>query len=237
MTLAVTGATGYHVQRRVAGQSTWTDVADVAGGAATTYADAALVPSTDYEYRVNATDGSRVSAYSSLATATTFADTTPAGPVAPANLAAEAVSTSQVDLSWDGDDEGNTTYRVQYRLASAADVDASYADAGTVNDVFQLIHTFRRFAPRLPIIALSPFSDTTVERHTLRSGANFVFARPVDATELANATAALTALDKNNDGKLTRDEMMGERGEGRGPGGPGGGGRRGPRPNAPAPQQ
>ena len=59
----------------------------------------------------------------------------------------------------------------------------------------------------------------------------------IDATELANATAALTALDKNADGQLTRDELMGDRrGEDpgkRGPGGPAGGGRRGPRPNAP----
>lgn len=65
----------------------------------------------------------------------------------------------------------------------------------------------------------------------------------IDATELANATAALTTLDKNGDGKLTRDELMGDRGEGPGPrghggpGGPRGGGRPGPRPNAPAPQQ
>lgn len=59
----------------------------------------------------------------------------------------------------------------------------------------------------------------------------------IDATELANATAALSALDKNRDGQLTRDELMPERrGEGPGPrgaGGPAGGGRRGPRPNAP----
>jgi hypothetical protein len=59
----------------------------------------------------------------------------------------------------------------------------------------------------------------------------------IDATELANATASLTALDKNGDGQLTRDELMGDRraeGPGkRGPGGPAGGGRRGPRPQAP----
>jgi hypothetical protein len=58
----------------------------------------------------------------------------------------------------------------------------------------------------------------------------------IDATELANATAALTTLDKNGDGQLTRDELMGARGEGpgpRGPGGPGGAARRGPRPAPP----
>jgi hypothetical protein len=58
----------------------------------------------------------------------------------------------------------------------------------------------------------------------------------IDATELANASAALATLDKNGDGSLTRDELMGPRGEGRGgrgPGGPGGPGKRGPRPQPP----
>jgi hypothetical protein len=61
----------------------------------------------------------------------------------------------------------------------------------------------------------------------------------IDATELANATAALLTLDKNGDGQLTRDELMGDRGEGqgprgpRGPGGPAGAGHRGPRPAPP----
>ena len=55
----------------------------------------------------------------------------------------------------------------------------------------------------------------------------------IDATELGNATAALTALDKNGDGSLTRDELMGPRREGPSGRGPGGPGKRGPRPNAP----
>jgi hypothetical protein len=55
----------------------------------------------------------------------------------------------------------------------------------------------------------------------------------ISAEELAKASAALAALDKNTDGKLTPEELMprgprGPRGEGggrRGPGGPGGEGR------------
>jgi hypothetical protein len=43
----------------------------------------------------------------------------------------------------------------------------------------------------------------------------------IDATEIANASAALKTLDKNNDGQLTREELMPPRpqgaGEGRGP--------------------
>jgi len=45
----------------------------------------------------------------------------------------------------------------------------------------------------------------------------------IDASEIANASAALKKLDKNGDGKLTRDEIMPahQRGKG-GAGGPGG---------------
>jgi hypothetical protein len=43
----------------------------------------------------------------------------------------------------------------------------------------------------------------------------------IDATEIANASAALKKLDKNSDGKLTADELRPSRPEGgrRGPGG------------------
>ncbi|MFM7101685.1 MAG: EF-hand domain-containing protein [Verrucomicrobiota bacterium] len=50
----------------------------------------------------------------------------------------------------------------------------------------------------------------------------------IDATEIANAAAALRALDKNGDGKLTGEEIRPARPEGgRGPGGPGGSGGQG----------
>lgn len=45
--------------------------------------------------------------------------------------------------------------------------------------------------------------------------------REISAEELANATAALKTLDKNNDGKLSDDEIRPPRPEGGPPGGPG----------------
>jgi hypothetical protein len=48
----------------------------------------------------------------------------------------------------------------------------------------------------------------------------------IDALEIANASAALKTLDKNNDGQLTPDEVIGPRPGGRGghrPPGPDGG--------------
>lgn len=56
----------------------------------------------------------------------------------------------------------------------------------------------------------------------------------IDASEMANASAALKTLDKNGDGKLTMDELMGpppRRGGGPGQGGPGDG--QGPGPDGP----
>lgn len=44
----------------------------------------------------------------------------------------------------------------------------------------------------------------------------------IDETEIANAAAALKKLDKNGDGKLTRDEIRPERTGPRGPAGRGG---------------
>ena len=41
----------------------------------------------------------------------------------------------------------------------------------------------------------------------------------IDADEIANASAALKTLDKNGDGKLTRDEFLGKPPGGRPPGG------------------
>lgn len=51
----------------------------------------------------------------------------------------------------------------------------------------------------------------------------------LDATEIANAPAALASLDANADGQLTRDELRPQPPEGAPEGGRGRGGKRGPR--------
>ena len=60
----------------------------------------------------------------------------------------------------------------------------------------------------------------------------------IDAAEIANASAALKALDKNGDGQLTQDELRPPRPQG-GPQGPRGAGDRPGRPPGPngPPQQ
>jgi len=56
----------------------------------------------------------------------------------------------------------------------------------------------------------------------------------IDADEIANASKALKTLDRNGDGKLTREELHPPRPNGPGPEGPG---MDGPGPDGPPPQE
>ncbi|MEO7891964.1 MAG: hypothetical protein ABIW19_18360 [Vicinamibacterales bacterium] len=67
-------------------------------------------------------------------------------------------------------------------------------------------------APAVSMMQASPVLNAVDVNHDSR----------IDTAELANAPARLKTLDKNADGKLTRDEVALPPGFGRGPGGPGG---------------
>jgi glucose/arabinose dehydrogenase/PKD repeat protein len=108
------GVTGYRVERcQGAGCTNFAEVGTPPGA---TYSDTALSPSTTYRYRVRATDlAGNLSPYSAISAATTAAagDTSP--PSAPTGLAATAISTTRIDLTWtaSADNVGVTGYRVE----------------------------------------------------------------------------------------------------------------------------
>jgi glucose/arabinose dehydrogenase/chitodextrinase len=108
------GVTGYRVERcQGAGCTTWAQIGTPAG---TSFADTGLSASTTYRYRVRAVDAAgNLSSYSAIATATTQAVADGLPPTAPTNLAATAVGSSQVNLSWTSstDNVGVTGYRVE----------------------------------------------------------------------------------------------------------------------------
>src|SRR5204862_3943051 len=74
-----------------------------------------LAAATKYYYRVRATNTAGDSAYSSTASATTQAAATP--PAAPGNLAAVAVSGSQVNLTW----ADNSSTEAGFKLYRSSD--------------------------------------------------------------------------------------------------------------------
>lgn len=65
------GATGFIVERRVAGSTRWVEVASV-GANVNSFTDRALTPGVSYEYRVASLSGAGQSAYSETATAKVF---------------------------------------------------------------------------------------------------------------------------------------------------------------------
>jgi chitodextrinase len=93
-----------------------TSFAQVGTPTGTTFTDPGLAASTTYRYQVRAVDAAgNLSAYSSIATATTPAGGDTTAPSAPTGLSATAFSSTRVDLAWTAstDNVGVTGYRVE----------------------------------------------------------------------------------------------------------------------------
>src|SRR3989475_827983 len=88
--------TGYMIERSANGGSTWSTIVSNSGSTATTYSDIGLMHGTSYTYRVSAINSVGTGSPSSTASATTLA----VAPSPPTGLAATAVSSSQINLSW-----------------------------------------------------------------------------------------------------------------------------------------
>jgi fibronectin type 3 domain-containing protein len=104
----VMGETGYRVERAPGGTTDWAAVGSAARDNLT-FADSALAPLTSYSYRVVATSRNGDSAPSAIVTATTAA---PSLPAVPTGVGAVAVSSSQIDVTWQ-DVAGESGYKVQ----------------------------------------------------------------------------------------------------------------------------
>lgn len=86
---------GFQIERSPNGNDGWAKIAE-AGPNTSSYADQSVQPKTRFFYRVRAVNAAGSSGYSNVADATT-----PVGsPAVPQNLVATAVSTTQINLSW-----------------------------------------------------------------------------------------------------------------------------------------
>jgi chitodextrinase len=116
----------------IASYRVFRDGLEVGTTSETTYQDTGLTPATTYEYRVSAENGEGLQGgLSAPASATTLDGS---GPTAPTNVAAEAVSQTQVNLTWDASDdpESGVDRYIVYRdnvLVGSVTV-TSFADTG-----------------------------------------------------------------------------------------------------------
>ena len=104
----------FQIERSTDGVN-FTLIATVAAGT-TSYSDTGLAVFTQYRYRVRATNAGGNSAYSGQAVATTLAATPP---TAPTNLILDAVSSSQINLSWQDNAVNETYYLVEISTGGA----------------------------------------------------------------------------------------------------------------------
>jgi hypothetical protein len=108
---AVSGATGYSLQYRKVGTTTWTTVSTTTTSAALT----GLTVSTAYEFQVTSSCSGTLGTVSALGNFTT---TAAASCGTPASLASSSITSTSATVSW-GAITGASSYLVQYRVSTA----------------------------------------------------------------------------------------------------------------------
>ncbi|RMG69750.1 MAG: hypothetical protein D6711_18910 [Chloroflexi bacterium] len=127
--------TGFKIERSLNGSS-WSQIA-IIGANNTSYSNTGLSCGTTYYYRVRAYNDSGNSSYSNTDSAAT-STCPPNVPAAPSNLNATAVSTSQINLTWNDNSNNETGFKI-YRspdesnwsqIATVSTNSTSYANTG-----------------------------------------------------------------------------------------------------------
>src|SRR5256712_239195 len=108
--------TGYKIERATSGGAFSTIISNT-GSTATAYSDTGLSSATQYTYRISAINSIGTSSPSNTASATTLTSSSlpppPTPPGSPTGLAATAVSTSQINLSWSFPSGTVTGYKIE----------------------------------------------------------------------------------------------------------------------------
>jgi subtilase family protein/fibronectin type III domain protein len=74
----------------------------------TAYSNTNLTAATTYYYRLRSNDGPNFSAYTNVASATTFGT-----PAAPSNLTATAINSTRIDISWTDNSSNETGFKIE----------------------------------------------------------------------------------------------------------------------------
>jgi len=158
--------TGYKIERSTSG-GTWITIVSNTGNTGTTYSNTGLSPSTTYSYRVSAINSVGTSSPSNVSSATTSVQVS--APQPPTNLSATAVSSSQINLSWNTpsnnggsqitgykinrSDDGGATWNIL--VQNTGSTGTTYSDTGLSPGT---THSYRVFA--INSVGTSPSSNT-----------------------------------------------------------------------------
>ncbi|MFN7826569.1 MAG: fibronectin type III domain-containing protein, partial [Acidobacteriota bacterium] len=117
--------TGFIIRRKAGSAGTYADIATLASNV-TSYQDTGLAASVTYYYVVVASNSNGNSAPSNEAFATTSAGGSQV-PTAPSNLVATAVSSTQINLTWNDNSGNETGFRIRRRTG----LDGAWSDIAT----------------------------------------------------------------------------------------------------------
>lgn len=168
--------TGYTVERRRAGDSSFTRLATLAPNSRT-YKDIPLTPGTTYTYRISAVRGS-VTASAPDYTVNTRDDLVILIPLPPTGLSAVAESSSSVRLAWVDGSNNESGFRIQMRTGSGSYTTLSPTIAGNTTSAV--------------IDNLSPSTSYTFRLQSFNSSGNSTWSN--EATVTTPEVAAPTAV-------------------------------------------
>ena len=115
--------TGFKIERKTGSGGTYAQIATT-GANVTSYNDTGLSASTNYYYRVRATNSIGDSAYSNEANATTSSTV----PAAPSGLTASSSSSTQINLAWADNATNETGFKIERKTGSGG----TYSQIATV---------------------------------------------------------------------------------------------------------
>jgi hypothetical protein len=188
--------TGFEIERR-RGAGAYQKIGTVAANFAS-YQNPGLVPGGTYTYRVRATGTLGPSEWSNEATGIA----PPAGPTAPTDLKAEAITGLRIRLTWDDRGEDEEEFRIERSTDGASFSEISAVGANSVTFSDEGLEPTTRYVYRIRAWNPSGFS---------------AYAKPAEATSLVAPPAAPTGLRLTSvaAGSITlswRDESSNETG-------------------------
>jgi len=107
-----TAESSFKIERAPSTTGAWVQIATTSTNVST-YLNTGLAASTTYYYRVRAANTAGNSAYSNMASAKTLSAASGSAPVAPSNLTATAISSSQINLGWTDNASNETGFKVE----------------------------------------------------------------------------------------------------------------------------
>jgi fibronectin type 3 domain-containing protein len=179
--------TGFKIERSTDGVN-FTQIALISGGL-TAYSSTGLTASTQYTFRVRATNTAGDSGYSNTKAATTSAPAVTT-PTAPTGLAATAVSSVQVNLSWSDNSNNETGFKIERSTGGGAFTQVAIASANVTQFVDTGLTANTQYAYR--IRATNAAGDSS---YTSVASAATPLTAPAVPSNLTASAAGATQID------------------------------------------